>query len=150
MESDGEVDLLQLTATDVADEFSRAGKILVRRFDELLGGDRVSTPRSRVLAEILRLEPVRVSAVAASVGVAQGTASVLVDALAKEGLVHRVTDPSDRRATLISLTAEGRKSTEAWQRDYDAAAVKLFAALPQQDWPHLVAMLRKLSGTSPD
>ncbi len=137
--------MTQMTAGDVADEFSRAAKILLRRFDERLGGHRVSTPRSRVLAEILRLEPVRVSAVATAVGIAQGTASVLVDALAKEGLIDRVTDDSDRRATLITLTAEGRSRTEAWQRDYEAAAVELFSTLPQEEWPHLVAMLRALS-----
>ena len=136
---------MTMTAAEVVDEFSRAAKVLVRRFDERLGGHGVSTPRSRVLAEILRLEPVRVSALATAVGIAQGTASVLVEALAREGLVDRVTDSDDRRATVITLTAEGRSRTQAWQRDYEVAAVELLSPLPEKDWPRLVAMLRALS-----
>jgi DNA-binding MarR family transcriptional regulator len=137
----------QLTAAQVADAFSRAAKTLERRFDERLGVHRASIPRFRVLAEIVRLEPVRVSAVATATGIAQGTASVLVDALARDGLVDRVTDHNDRRAMLITLTDEGRRRSEAWQRDYEAAADELLAALPRQDWPRLVAMLRSLSST---
>jgi DNA-binding MarR family transcriptional regulator len=133
------------TAAQVADEFGRAAKILVRRFDERLGEHGVSTPRSRVLAEVLRLQPVRVSDVSAAVGIAQGTASVLVEALAKEGLIRRETDPHDGRATLISLTEEGTRRTEAWQRAYEAAAEDLLADLPPGDRSRLITMLRAIN-----
>lgn len=135
----------QPTAAQVADEFGRAAKILMRRFDERLGEHGVSTPRSRVLAEVLHLQPVRVSDVSAAVGIAQGTASVLVDALAKEGLIQRETDPNDGRATLISLTEEGARRTEAWQRAYEAAAEDLLAGLPFNDRSRLIAMLRAIN-----
>src|SRR5271156_7001183 len=43
----------------LADAFGRAGKSVVRAFNERLGEHGVSTPRSKLLAEIQRLGPVR-------------------------------------------------------------------------------------------
>lgn len=137
-----------ITAAQLMDEFSRAAKTLERRFDERVGAHRVSAPRSRVLSEVLKLEPVKVRDLAAAVGISQGTASVLIDALAKDGLVERLPDPSDRRVTLVALTDAGHRASEAWQRDYEAAAAEMLSSFPRQDWSRLATMLRSLSGTT--
>ena len=83
---------------ELADAFGRAGKSVMRAFDERLGEHGVSTPRSKVLAEIQRLGPVRLADLARAVGITQGTASTLVDALVRDQLVVRSTDADDRRA----------------------------------------------------
>lgn len=134
-----------LSAAQVADEFGRAAKLLAARFDERLGEHGVSTPRSKVLVEVLRLGPVRVTDLADAIGIAQGTASVLVDALVRDQLVERGSDPHDRRAVLLSVTEQGRRRAQAWLRGYEQAAQELFAALPREQWPDLVRMMRTLS-----
>lgn len=79
------------TAAQVADEFSRTAKVLVRHFNERLGEHGVSTPRSRLVVEVARSQPVRLTELALAVGIAQGTASTLVDALVRDGLLERQT-----------------------------------------------------------
>ena len=134
------------TATELADVFSRAAKVLARRFEEGLQGSGASLPRSRVLVEVARRGPIRVTDAATAVGIAQGTASTLLEALVRDGLVARSTDPTDRRATKMIATPEGARQAEAWLRAYEAVAVDLFAPLPRSRWPELIEILTALGG----
>lgn len=68
---------------ELADAFGRAGKSVVRAFDERLGEHGVSTPRSKVLAEIRRRGPVRLADLARAVGITQATDSTLAEARAR-------------------------------------------------------------------
>jgi DNA-binding MarR family transcriptional regulator len=134
-----------LTAVEVADAFSRTAKTLARCFDERLGEHGVSTPRSRVVVEVMRAQPVRVSDLALAVGITQGTASGLVEALVRDGLLHRDTDPVDRRAVRLNVTPSGEAFAREWLAGYQAAAEDLFAPLPRDQWPAFVEMLRHLT-----
>ena len=129
------------SAGQLADAFGWAAKVLSRKFDEQLGEGGVSTPRSRVLVEVARLGPVRVTDVAAAVGIAQGTASTLLDALVRDGLVTRSEDLNDRRVTRMIATPKGLQQAQSWLRAYQAAAEELFSALPRSRWPQLIDML---------
>ena len=60
-----------------------------------------------VLGTVLRHERVTVSQIAEYEHVAPPSASKIVAALERHGLVERSTDPNDRRVTLISATAAG-------------------------------------------
>jgi DNA-binding MarR family transcriptional regulator len=93
------------TTAELADAFGRVAKILARKFDERLAEVGVSLPRSRALVEVTRLGPIRVTDIASAVGIAQGTASTLLDALVRDGLVARSEDPADRRVTKMIATA---------------------------------------------
>ena len=55
----------------------------------------------------------KMSALAKQAGVAARTLTTLVDGLEKEGLARRTPHSSDRRATLIELTAAGDAVAEA-------------------------------------
>jgi len=134
------------SAGELADAFGRAGKVLTRKFDEQLGEGGVSTPRSRVLVEVARLGPVRVTDVAAAVGIAQGTASTLLEALVRDGLVTRSEDPTDRRVTRMIATPKGLQQAQSWLRAYQVAADELFSVLPRSLWPQLIDMLSTLGG----
>jgi DNA-binding MarR family transcriptional regulator len=57
----------------------------------------------------------------------------LVDALEADGLVARNAHPSDRRATLVSLTAKGIDTASAMRRDQDRFAQELFGDLTAAD-----------------
>lgn len=135
----------ELTAAQVADEFSHAAKVLVRRFDDRLGEHGVSTPRSRLLVEVQRSQPVRVTEVALAVGIAQGTASALIEALVRDGLVERQVSAADRRAMLLRVTEQGAALARTWTSAYERAADELFQPLARRHWSALVEMLRTLS-----
>ncbi|MFD7734909.1 MarR family winged helix-turn-helix transcriptional regulator [Kitasatospora phosalacinea] len=75
----------------------------------------------RVLA--LSGEPLRMRDLAEHVGNAARTTTTIVDSLERDGLVERVRHPTDRRAFLLTLTAEGaRRHREAEELDRAALA----------------------------
>ncbi|MBJ7330878.1 MAG: MarR family transcriptional regulator [Solirubrobacteraceae bacterium] len=61
------------------------------------------------LAALSRRGPLRVSEVAAELGVDLSVASRQIAALTAEGYVERRTDPEDGRAQIVDLTPAGRK-----------------------------------------
>ena len=133
-----------LTAAQVADEFSRTAKVLVRHFNERLGEHGVSTPRSRLVVEVARAQPVRLTELAVTVGIAQGTASTLVDALVRDGLLERHASAEDRRSVLLRVTAQGAALAQDWTAGYEVAAEELFRPLTAQQLSTLVDILRTL------
>ena len=64
------------------------------------------------LAQRIAEEGTRLTELADRAGVTKQTASVLVAALEREGLVERVPDPDDGRARLIRLSARGRQAAQ--------------------------------------
>ena len=69
----------------------------------------------RVLAEALRVSPRNVTG--------------LVDALAEAGYVTRGPHPTDRRATLVSLTERGTASMSQMASDHEELARTLFGGM---------------------
>jgi DNA-binding MarR family transcriptional regulator len=132
---------------ELADAFGRAGKSVVRAFDDRLGEHGVSTPRSKLLAEIQRLGPVRLADVARAVGVTQGTASTLVEALVRDELVVRGTDSDDRRAIRLSVTPRGDDQARRWLTDYLNAARSIFACFDPGEQRALAQLLTRLADT---
>lgn len=82
-------------------------------------GQRGPVPQ-RVLAEALKVTPRAVTG--------------LVDALADDGLVTREPHPSDRRATLVTLTAQGETLVRQLKRDHKALARALFAPMSRSEF----------------
>lgn len=132
------------SAVAVADQFGRTGKWLARAFDEALAANGESTTRARVLIEVADAGPVRLSAIAAAVGIAQGTASELGESLLRDGLLSRSPDPSDRRAVLLEITTQGRDHAERCKAAYVAAAEELFAALGDEQRAAFMVLLKAL------
>lgn len=77
---------------------------------ELQESDDISLQTFEVLLRIARSEHGRVtmSALADSVSITTGGVTRLADRLEKDGLVERVSCPSDRRVTYLALTVHGR------------------------------------------
>lgn len=69
----------------------------------------------RALSQILRVTPRNVTG--------------LVDALEADGLVARTAHPTDRRATLVTLTDHGRQTTTSLAADYQQGAEYLFGGI---------------------
>jgi DNA-binding MarR family transcriptional regulator len=67
----------------------------------------------RMLRFLARCEaPCRLGAVATALGVAPRSVTSKVDDAEKAGLVRRIPDPHDRRATLVELTPQGRSTVD--------------------------------------
>ena len=68
-------------------------------------------------------DPLRMRDLSEMLGVAARTATAVVDALERDGLVERVRHPEDRRSFLVTLTALGRtRHREAEEIDGKALA----------------------------
>lgn len=65
-----------------------------------------------LLSGIHRLGPATASSLAQSIGLERSVLSRYADRLEAAGLVHRVPDPADRRAHLLTLTAQGRSAAQ--------------------------------------
>ena len=83
-----------------------------------------------VLQRLERNGPVRLTGLAAEVGITQPAMTELVQRLIKQGVVSRVSDPADGRVALIEITAAGRQLiSERWQAHHERLG-ELLAALP--------------------
>jgi DNA-binding MarR family transcriptional regulator len=70
-------------------------------------GETLDQPSHQTLRHLLAWGPMRPSAVSEVLGTGASHVSKIVRRLEQDGLVQRSTDPSDGRATLISLTPAG-------------------------------------------
>jgi len=57
----------------------------------------------------------------------------LLDALQADGFVDRTPHPTDRRATLVTLTNRGRAALDRLHTEYQQGAIELFAGIPGRD-----------------
>ena len=73
-----------------------------------------------------------------------GNVTGITDGLSKEGLVARTADPRDRRATLVRLTAAGRRAFAAMAEEHERWIVGCFAALSGREMATMAASLAKL------
>ncbi|MDA8395559.1 MAG: MarR family transcriptional regulator [Candidatus Dormibacteraeota bacterium] len=87
----------------------------------------ITLARAAVISVLARGGPSTQRALSLVLRVTPRNITGLVDALEGEGLVTRGPHPSDRRATLVSLTAAGASLAATLQREQDAFAERLFA-----------------------
>ena len=90
-------------------------------------------------------------ALAEAIGVSARNVTGLVDGLVETNFVSREPHPSDRRATLITLTARGAATADDLASEQVALARALFADLPDREFDqlrssldHVVSVLRNL------
>lgn len=65
----------------------------------------------------------------------------LIDALEAADFVARGPHPTDRRATLVTLTDHGAATADAWSTGYRSAAGELFHDVPKADLAAFVATI---------
>lgn len=119
---------------------------LRRRFLGALAEYDVTPAQSRALRTICDCESApRLSAVAERLGVAPRTATELVDALEATGLVERVADPDDRRATRVATTESGIRLCAVIDRTRQQEADRFLADLSDTDQRALHRILRLLA-----
>lgn len=110
--------------------------------------DYLTGPRLRFLVTVSEAGKIRMSDMAIKCGIAPRTVTQFVDALEKEKLLVRISDPDDRRATLLQLTDTAAPLIAKARATMNESAEKVLAALPAEERSHLYEILHKLAATS--
>ena len=75
--------------------------------------------------------------------VSNGNVTGLAERLVAQGLLDRKPSPSDRRAQIVSLTAEGRRAFRAMARAHENWIAEIFAGLTAVEIDELMRLLAK-------
>ena len=97
--------------------------------------------RAALLWQLQRDGPSTQHALSRALRVTPRNVTGLVDALEADQLVSREAHPTDRRATLVTLTAKGTSLARAMKRDQDGFAQALFEEASATDLAAFVRVL---------
>lgn len=118
-----------------------------REAGERLERARTTPGQYRMLRVLARCDgPQRPGALAGILDVAPRSVTSKVDDAEAAGLVRRLPDPTDRRATLVELTDEGRKTLAAVAAERETSAGTLLSRLDDDDRHELLRLLRVVAG----
>lgn len=115
-----------------------------RIVDGVVGsGHPIKPSHSAVFAQI---EPAgsRLTTLAAGANITPQSMGVIVDELEELGYVERRSDPSDRRAKLITLTERGQEAVGAGEATITGIEEDLVAILGERGVQQLRTLLRKI------
>jgi len=97
-----------------------------------------------VLEALLHKGPLTITAIQAKVLLASGSMTAAVDRVEKMGLVVRKTTPTDRRARLLELTPEGRRTAKAVFEKHARDLEIPMSVLSGDEKQRLYVLLKKL------
>jgi DNA-binding MarR family transcriptional regulator len=100
--------------------------------------------RCMILTELGGARDLSLGQLAARLKLDSGWVSRAIEQLVNDGLVLRTTDPTDRRAVVLSLTAIGRKQHRELDRVLDRHVERVFERLHPSDRPKVASALALL------
>lgn len=103
----------------------------------------LSPARVRLLLALAATDGTRMSSLAEQLGVTNRAITGLVDALEREGVVARRSDPDDRRAVRLELTGAGVALVGKIERLQHEVSEQIFAPLSQPERDQLAGLLRR-------
>jgi DNA-binding MarR family transcriptional regulator len=106
-------------------------------FDECAAQVGLTGPQAQVLMQLE--EPRRITGLAELSACDPSSASTMIQRLERDGLVHRVVDPTDARARLVELSPKGVRARQRLA-ELVAGADEVVAALPAEQRAALAAM----------
>jgi len=89
----------------------------------------MTSPERGRLLWVIGDKSVRAGLVAQQLKLSAGAVTELVESLVREGLVRRDTDPDDRRAVVLALTAEGRTICKRYELAASSALAQVLGRL---------------------
>ena len=109
-------------------------------------GESVTHGQFRVLRTLDRADrALRLSELAAQLGIVPRSATSVVDDLEAAGLVERQPDPHDRRATLVDLTPNGRHILNTLREKRRDVMVSQLSRLTDTEQRTLAHLLQRLA-----
>ena len=97
-----------------------------------------------MLEALLHTGPLTISEIQDKVRLASGSMTAAVDRLEKLGLIVRKSSPSDRRARVVELTAEGTRLAASCFERHAKDLEALMSALSEEEKEQLHGLLKKL------
>jgi DNA-binding MarR family transcriptional regulator len=132
-----DVDRRSTQLDELAEALPQRSSALSRLF---LTRSSVCVSRTEVgVLRVLHGGPRRITELAAEERVTQPAITLLVNRLAERGWVERVSDPSDGRAVLVSLTPQGEEVFERLRAEYRALLHEEMASLEDSEVETLAA-----------
>jgi DNA-binding MarR family transcriptional regulator len=129
----------------LAEGFTRVSAHLRRNSARHLAPLGLTYAQARLLRTIAGASrPLRMSELAAGLGIVPRSATTTVEALETAGFVVRLPDPDDRRSVLVALTPEARRAVTRIQSARCDAADEVFAALDASERATLLAFLDRV------
>lgn len=121
----------------------RFGKAYTTYLHGQMEGCGTTPARSKLLSAVYRAGNIKMSEIGSELGVTPRNVTKLVDALESDGLLERLTHPSDRRVTLISLTQQGTQVAKTGIL-LSKQADEMFATLSGRDQADFKRVLARL------
>ncbi len=115
------------------------------RVRERLDGE-LTLARFDLLASLQRKDGQTLASLSRDLLVTPGNLTGLVDRAARDGLVERVADPSDRRAWRVHLTPKGQRAFRDAERRLAQRVGRMFEALTAAELATLTRLLDRLRG----
>ena len=115
---------------DVAGAFDEVMGLVIRH---LTDHGRLTVTAIMCLGRLDRDGPARLTTLSAAEGISQPSMSQLVQRLERQGMVARIKDPGDGRASLIAISDAGRTLVANRLRDRHDRLVDLLATLSPED-----------------
>jgi DNA-binding MarR family transcriptional regulator len=134
------------TEPELDELLMRATRGLRRRWAQSLEPLDLTPHHVRALRVIAGLERPRLGVVAEQLRIAPRSATEVVDALEERGLVERVPDEADRRATGVVVTADGAAMLTKADALRAGAGAEQFARLSPDERAQLALLLSRLDG----
>lgn len=128
----------------LADLLMNAARAMRRRWSDGLAPWDLSPHQARALRVVQRHEAARMGEIAAHLRIAPRSVTEVLDRLEERGLVRRVPDPTDRRATLIELTDAGAVLLGEVDRARAEQSTAYLGVLSAREQAHLARLLRRL------
>lgn len=131
----------------LAEAFWSVSRTLRRTTHAALAPLGITPGQGRALGTLLRHGTMRLSELSEHLHIAARSTTEVVDALEADGLVSREPDPSDRRATLVTLTPRGSELGRGLAQARAAEAEAFFGRLEDRDREELRRILGLLRTT---
>lgn len=123
----------QAPSPTVLDRLLEIGELFQQDMAIAFTGTSLTPARVRVLWVLQHAGPMTQQALAAGLEVSARNVTALVDALETGGHVHRSPHPTDRRATIVSLTEAAEHRMREMQREHAELTADLLSAVAPAD-----------------
>lgn len=107
----------------------------------------MTLPRFDLLANLVRADGQTLASLSRSMLVTAGNLTGLVDRAARDGLVERRSDPTDRRAWRVHITPKGQRAFSEAERRHATKVARVFAGLAPAEIETLIGLLDKVKAT---
>ncbi|QLY27854.1 MarR family transcriptional regulator [Nocardia huaxiensis] len=137
--------MTETSDSDLPDLFLRTARRIRRNQQSHLAPLGLTPAQARALRILARADaPLNMSTLATHLGIVPRSATTVVDALESAALITRTPNPTNRRATLVTLTDHGRTVLTRMSDARRRAAQDLFATLSPERRETLREILAEL------